>query len=146
MSYKLWALWAVVLIAQNFAFTFVSRARNSGSLMRHLYAGLFSNGIWFASQIFAVSAFMSILSGKLGFFPAIGAGLFYTAFTLFGSVAAHYYSLSSEKGNARVGARKDVATFTTTEGAILKQMLQAYTTLKATEAAGVPANQAAINS
>lgn len=119
----MWILWAFVLIAQNFAFTFVSRARNSGSLIKHLQAGFFSNGIWFVSQIFAVGAFMGILSGKLGVLPAIGAGLFYTFFTLLGSLAAHQYALATEKGNARVGAHKDVATFTKAEGELLRQML-----------------------
>jgi hypothetical protein len=120
MSFTLWLLWAFVLIAQNFAFTFVSRARNSGSLRKHLIAGFFSNGVWFVSQIFAVGAFMSILTGKLGILPAIGAGLFYTLFTLAGSLLAHQYALKSEKGTSRVGAHKDIASFTKSEGDMLR--------------------------
>jgi len=119
-------MWAVILIAQNFAFTFVSRARNSGSLSKHLVAGFFSNGVWFVSQIFAVGAFMGILSGKLGVLPAIGAGIFYTAFTLAGSLLAHQYALKTEKGSARVGAHKDVATFTQAEGEVIRKMLSNY--------------------
>jgi hypothetical protein len=126
MEIKLWLLWAVVLIAQNFAFTFVSRARNSGSLSKHLIAGFFSNGVWFVSQIFAVGAFMGILSGKLGVLPAIGAGVFYTMFTLMGSLLAHKWALKTEKGNARVGAHKDVSTFTKVEGDRIRLLLQEH--------------------
>jgi hypothetical protein len=45
-----WIIWAGVLLAQNFSFTFVSRARNSGSLKRHVIAALASNGVWFWGQ------------------------------------------------------------------------------------------------
>lgn len=116
MPYTSWILWAFVLIAQNFAFTFVSRARNSGSLKKHLIASIFSNGIWFVSQIFAVGAFMSILSGKYGWSKAIAAGVFYTVLTITGSILAHQHALKTEKGNARVGAHKDIAVFTKEEG------------------------------
>ena len=43
---NIWLLWAVNLLAQNFCFTFVSRARNSGSLKRHVVAAIASNGVW----------------------------------------------------------------------------------------------------
>lgn len=119
----MWAVWGLVLICQNFAFTFVSRARNSGSLYKHLVAAVFSNGIWFVSQTIAVGAFMKILSGAYGYSSAIGAGVFYTVFTITGSIAAHYYALKTEKGTSRVGAHKDVATFTKDEGEKLKALL-----------------------
>lgn len=115
-----WVLWAFILIAQNFAFTFVSRARNSGSLKKHLTASVLSNGIWFVSQIFAVGAFMSILSGQFGVGKAIAAGVFYTVFTILGSLLAHQHALKTEKGNARVGAHKDIATFTKEEGDFIR--------------------------
>lgn len=126
MTPQLWALWAFVLILQNFSFTFVSRARNSGSLKKHLVAGIFSNGIWFASQIFAFSAIFSILTGKYGIGKAMAAGVFYTAFTLTGSLLAHQFALKTEKGKTRVGAHKDVAEFNTFEGAVLKAIVADY--------------------
>jgi hypothetical protein len=43
-----------------------------------MVAAALSNGVWFGSQIIAVSAFMSILSGKFGVGEAIFAGVFYT--------------------------------------------------------------------
>jgi hypothetical protein len=124
MTLTMWLLWAVILICQNFAFTFVSRARNSGSLRKHLVAGFFSNGVWFVSQIFAVGAFMSILSGKFGVGAAIGAGLYYTAFTLAGSLLAHQYALKTERGTSRVGAHKDVAVFTQEEAIRIRSLIQ----------------------
>ncbi len=117
----MWLLWGFVLICQNFAFTFVSRARNSGSLRKHLVAGFFSNGVWFVSQIFAVGAFMAILSGHFGIPAAIGAGMFYTLLTLTGSLLAHQYALKTEKGAGRVGAHQNLASFTAEEGKMIRE-------------------------
>lgn len=99
-------------MAQNFSFTFVSRARNSGSLKRHMVAAFLSNGVWFASQVIATSAFLEILSGKFGWKMTVFAGIFYTLFTLVGSLVAHHYALNSEKGNGAVGANKKFAQVT----------------------------------
>ncbi len=44
------AAWAVFLLIQNASFTFVSRARNSGSYSLHAIAAVCSNGIWMAAQ------------------------------------------------------------------------------------------------
>ena len=74
-----------------------------------MVAAIFSNGIWFAGQIMAVSAFMNILSGKYGLGLAIFAGLYYTAFTLLGSILAHQHALKTEKGHGAVGANKKYA-------------------------------------
>jgi hypothetical protein len=101
-----WLLWAPVLVAQNFAFTFVSRARNSGSLRRHMIAAIFSNGVWFLSQIIIFSVLFQAMTGKLGWRLQIAAGIYYTVFTMAGSLLAHYWSLKTEKGLARVGAYK----------------------------------------
>lgn len=49
----LWS-WFFLLVLQNAAFTWVSRARNSGSLAYHATASVFSNGIWFVSNIFLI--------------------------------------------------------------------------------------------
>lgn len=106
MSIFEWVIWAPILLAQNFSFTFVSRARNSGSLKRHLVAALASNGIWFASQILIFTALFQAITGKLGLKLAVLAGAYYTVFTVSGSLLAHYWSLRTEKGLSRVGAYK----------------------------------------
>lgn len=106
MSLLEWLIWAPILLAQNFSFTFVSRARNSGSLRRHLFAALCSNGVWFASQILIFTALFQAMTGKMGWKLAVLTGLYYTVFTVSGSLLAHYWSLRSEKGLARVGAYK----------------------------------------
>ncbi len=110
-----WALWAALLIAQSYSNTFVSRARSSGSLKRHMVASLGSNGVWFCSQIFIMSKVMDMLSGKYGIWQAIGTGLFYTAFTITGSVLAHKICLATEKGQSAVGANAQYAQITRAE-------------------------------
>lgn len=104
-----WVYWAPILVAQNFAFTFVSRARNSGSLGRHMVAGLASNGVWFLSQVIIFSKMFKMMTGDYGVWAALGTAVYYTAFTLLGSLAAHYWSLRNEKGSAVVGANKKYA-------------------------------------
>jgi hypothetical protein len=106
MEISSWFVWAFILILQNFAFTFVSRARNSGSLARHMIAGIFSNGVWFISQIIIFGQLYAIMTGKYGITKAILTSIFYTVFTLIGSLLAHYYSLKSEKGKSAGGASK----------------------------------------
>lgn len=123
MNIWMWGAWGLLLIAQNFAFTFVSRARNSGSLKRHLIAAIFSNGIWFGGQLMAVSAFMNILSGKYGPKMAIFAGLYYTAFTLSGSLLAHHHALKTEKGKGAVGANNKYAQITKEDWRLVTEKL-----------------------
>jgi hypothetical protein len=127
MPTYMWIIWAFVLIIQNWMFTFVSRARNSGSVGRHAVAALGSNGVWFISQIIVVSTFMSILSGKYGVRKAIAAGLFYTAFTVLGSLLAHWYALNTEKGKSAVGANKKYAQITVEEWSAVQRMLTEWT-------------------
>lgn len=115
MSVPLWVAWAALLIAQNFSFTYVSRARNSGSVKKHAIAAILSNGIWFVGQLMAVSAFMAILSGKFGWRMGTFAAVFYTVFTVGGSLIAHYIALKTEKGHGAVGANKKYHQVTTTE-------------------------------
>jgi len=124
MNLTSWVVWAIVLLAQNFAFTFVSRARNSGSLKRHMIASVFSNGVWFVSQLIIFSQMFAIMTGKYGIPMAVFTSIYYTAFTMLGSLLAHYYSLRSEKGTSRVGGHKDVATFTKAEGEALRELLK----------------------
>lgn len=95
-----WVLWGALLITQNAAFTMVSRARTSGSLLYHAIAAVFSNGIWFASQFILVDKFLLLL--KSGTIPEmIGTAVFYCLFTVFGSVGMHVLALKHEKGKAK---------------------------------------------
>lgn len=99
-----YALWAFLLIAQNFAFTVVSRARNSGSDAYHAIASVFSNGIWLVVNFLVVSQFAAILETKDPWLFAQVA-VFYTTFTVIGSVWGGKISRTFfEKGKRRVGA------------------------------------------
>jgi hypothetical protein len=99
-----WVIWALVLLIQNASFTWVSRARNSGSVKYHAVASVFSNGVWFASQVVVVGKITEAL--KSHDWPLmIGTGLFYTVFTVLGSVAMHHFLMTKvEKGARKVGA------------------------------------------
>ena len=95
-----WIVWALMLIAQNAAFTWVSRARNSGSLGYHALASVFSNGIYIVSMFFIVDKLKSAGPGHIA-----SVAVFYTTFTLIGSVAMHHVSMKYlEKGKRKVGA------------------------------------------
>ena len=104
-----WLLWPVTLIWQNYAFTQVSRARNSGSLKRHMLAAIQSNGVWFLQTIFVFTAFQNIMSGNYWWPLTVAAVSMYTAFTMLGSLYAHYRALKKETGLASVGANKKYA-------------------------------------
>jgi hypothetical protein len=98
-----WVLWAVLLLIQNASFTLVSRARNSGSLGYHAIAAVFSNGIWFLSQVIVVDKIVTALRSHNWSLIAITA-LFYTIFTVIGSISMHYVSMKYlEKGKRKVG-------------------------------------------
>lgn len=120
----MWPLWAMLLIAQNFAFTFVSRARNSGSLSRHVKAALLSNAGWFISEMVTVKALLLMLHGGLGIWKDAGLVAFYTTFTVTGSVLAHAWSLHNEKGSTAVGANKKYAQITVDEWEYLKYRVE----------------------
>jgi len=121
----IWFIWAINLLAQNFAFTFVSRARSSGSLKRHVIAAIFSNGVWILQIQILFGAMMDYLTGKHGLLPQIGVGLYYTTFTVCGSVLAHYWALRTEKGKAAVGANSKYAQITNEEWARVVKMFEA---------------------
>ena len=110
-----WITWSLILLIQNFSFTFVSRARNSGSLTRHLVASIFSNGVWFVSQIYIFQRLFDLMTGKEGFWMGAGVAGFYTFFTVLGALTAHYWALRSEKGKGAVGANKKYAQITVAE-------------------------------
>lgn len=100
----IWLGWAILLIAQNFAFTMVSRARNSGSLSYHAICAVFSNGIWIFSQTIVISLLLEALATGSAIYIA-KVGIFYTIFTVTGSLAAHKFARTVvEKGKRKVGA------------------------------------------
>jgi len=105
-DHQIWFIWALNLLAQNFMFTFVSRARNSGSLKRHVVAAIGSNGVWILQFQIMLGPMMDYLNGKHGPLAQVGVGAFYTFFTVAGSVVAHHWSLKNEAGNSAVGANK----------------------------------------
>lgn len=100
----MYVYWALFLLLQNASFTFVSRARNSGSYMLHATAAVCSNGVWFAAQFISLTLIVeAIKSGTMG--EKVFMGLFYTTFTVLGSVAMHWVGVNFiEKGKRKVGA------------------------------------------
>jgi len=99
-----WLIWAVVLLLQNASFTWVSRARNSGNIKYHAIAAVGSNGIWFVTQFIVVGIIArAIASHDYGL--AVRAGLWYTLWTVIGSVFMHWFLMKHiEKGSRKVGA------------------------------------------
>lgn len=96
----------LICFAQNVSFTFVSRGRNSGSLLYHLVAALFSNGLY------AVMLFLSIdvlTTAKADPAPFV---LIYAASCLSGSVLAHWLALRVERGK---GAQRGKVEYVTRE-------------------------------
>lgn len=99
-----WAAWALLLILQNAAFTLVSRARNSGSYGFHAAAALASNGVWFASQFILIGMIANLSKDGLTW-RAVGVGVFYSTFTIIGSVGMHWVSVNYlERGKRKVGS------------------------------------------
>ena len=113
-------LLVIFLAIQNISFTYVSRARNSGSLWRHVKAAIFSNGIWFVSQSILLGPMLEYLQGKHGHVWQAIIGLIYTASTVGGGILAHYMALKTEKGKSAVGANKKYAQIPVEEYAQLK--------------------------
>lgn len=95
--------WAVLLVFQNAAFTWVSRARNSGSDWYHAFAAVFSNGIWFAATFITFERVWTVLKTgdvRLGFM----IGAIYVAATVLGSVSmGMFLRRFVETGKRKVG-------------------------------------------
>lgn len=95
--------WAVLLVFQNAAFTWVSRARNSGSDWYHAFAAVFSNGIWFAATFITFERVWTVLkTGDVRLGVMIGA--IYVAATVLGSVSMGMFLRKYvERGKRKVG-------------------------------------------
>lgn len=94
--------WFLLLIVQNAAFTWVSRARNSGDISYHAIASFVSNGVWFASQFLLIGM---VAKPGMAFAEAFTLGCVYVCGTVTGSVLMHYASIHwLETGKRKVGA------------------------------------------
>lgn len=88
--------WFFLLILQSAAFTWVSRARNSGSIGYAAVASMFSNSIWFVVQTLMISyvAKASMPIGEIAWLALV-----YTAGTTIGGVIMMWLSINYlEKG------------------------------------------------
>ena len=99
-----WLVWGVFLLLQNAAFTFVSRARNSGSYGLHGIASVCSNGVFIMGQFVSLGVMLdAITNGTAGERAFIC--VFYTVCTVTGSLAMHWISVTYiETGKRKVGA------------------------------------------
>lgn len=96
-----WFVWGILLICQNAAFTWVSRARNSGSVGYHAIASVSSNGIWILSTWIVIAK----VTAATDWTDRVFVALFYTACTVTGSVLMHWASMRYlETGKRKVGA------------------------------------------
>lgn len=96
-----WLIWAILLLAQNAAFTANSRARNSGSILYSGVASIFSNGIWMLNQVVVVDLLVKALASRDWSLIA-GTALFYTAFTTIGTIGMHWLLMKKiERGNMK---------------------------------------------
>lgn len=97
-----WVVWSLLLVLQNASFTWVSRARNSGSVAYNALASVFSNLIWFVGQLIVVNKIIEYKNNPQ--MLAICA-FFYTVFCVSGSVSAQYVLMRwVERGRRKVGA------------------------------------------
>lgn len=122
--------WSALLFFQNISFTYVSRARNSGSLPRHIKAAVFSNGIWIVSNMVMLGPMLDSITGKHGLLTQIVSALVYTVATVSGGVAAHFMVLRTEKGKSAVGANKLYAQVPVAEWQRVQNILGDYERVK----------------
>lgn len=95
-------LWFFILVLQSMAFTWVSRARNSGSIAYAALASLVSNGVFFVGQLFLIGY---VAKPSMPLSELFMLGSVYTAGMLVGSVSMHWLSIHwLEKGTRKVGA------------------------------------------
>ncbi len=131
MTFVSLAIWAFILFFQNISFTYVSRARSSGSILRHMKASIFSNGIWIFSQMIMLGPMFEYLTGKHGHGAQLLAASIYTVACVGGSLFAHWLAMKTEKGKSAVGASKLYAQVPVAEYSAVKEMLADYQDLKA---------------
>lgn len=109
-------LLAVCAFVQNAAFTAVSRSRNSADVRYHAWCSIWSNGVWFLTQLLIwTSVWRAIEHGEWSLIAA--AAVVYVAATTGGSCWMMARMLKSEKGKRRVGA-SNIETVVPTFGSI----------------------------
>jgi hypothetical protein len=98
-------VWFFLLIFQSAAFTWVSRARNSGSLGYHAIASVFSNGIYFYTNIFLIALVANFWTdARQSEWTLVIYAAIYISGTVTGAVLMHYVSLRwLESGKRKVG-------------------------------------------
>lgn len=89
-----WIVWGLLLILQNASHTASSRAKNSRSLWYSAGTGVFSNGVWFASQFFIVNM---LVAAKDDPWKLAGVSVYYVALTVGGTVLSHWYLMRFER-------------------------------------------------
>lgn len=101
MSISGYLVWAIILLAQNFSFVLVSRARNSPNIWYHAVCSLLSNGVWFVQNLILMGNIFEVF--KTGnWLQAVGIGLFYTTFTMTGAISAHFFALQYVEKKVKV--------------------------------------------
>ncbi len=90
-----WILFGLLLVLQNASFTFVSRARNSGSLLLHAVAAIGSNGIY----IFVIQKVIEFQNNNAGWRLTVT----YIIGTVIGSLLMHWAMMRYLSGKAKVG-------------------------------------------
>jgi hypothetical protein len=104
IPFATWATLAALLLLQNASFTFVSRARNSGSYTLHAIAAVASNGVWMVGQFVSLGIIIEVIKAGGAWDKSVVVA-FYTAFTVSGSVFMHWFGVNFiEKGKRKVGA------------------------------------------
>lgn len=94
--------WFFLLVVQTAAFTWVSRARNSGSIGYHAIASVVSNGVWFVSQFILIGM---VAKPGMPMSEIVTLGSIYILGTVTGAVLMHYVALKYlETGKRKVGA------------------------------------------
>lgn len=83
-------VWAILLILQNAAFTWVSRSRNSTSIVEHAVASICSNALFIINLWFSVD----YLRAAHDWVGRLSIAVFYITFTTSGAVLMHWKLLS----------------------------------------------------
>ncbi len=100
--------WLIILagtcFAQNMAFTWTSRSRNSGDPNYHRWAAWCSNGIWLVCHLF-VWRFIWEAFETEQLWRLVPMAVVYVAATTEGSVLMMKILLKSEEGKRQVGSR-----------------------------------------
>lgn len=124
MTITFWIGYTFLILLQSWSFTFVSRARNSGSLGLHALASIVSSAVWIIAQMFTLSVLAKAITGGLGLGPTIVAIVIYSLASMAGSVFAHWIALRTESGKTAVGSSKKYIQITAEEWRLFQKRLE----------------------